>query len=325
MFRNRTKTLQKRYRAILFGKLQPFQGTCCDCVDGKDAFTAYKVVCYTKCVDSIALDFDRRRRYRRKMMLLDESKEKEGHCHNGDDGDDDDDSTWMTTVDLYPHTGRKHQLRKHMKALGCPIWGDQRYGPYSKKTQQTDMNDDDDDGGDDDDEDMDQEEGTDMREDCVIPIKRKNETNKKDPLLIKESNGDDDDDATVAKIAKMSTEETLSLSRKNNTNAMHNSNHSNIHPNVSKNTNSTDSKNSNHSSDTTTPTDMADITPDQNPHYNMCLWAVEISFPPPAEEEEEEEEKKEKRIIRASIDEPEWYSLLRDHQERQWRNRVLTN
>jgi 23S rRNA-/tRNA-specific pseudouridylate synthase len=35
---------------------------------------------------------------------------------------------WITLVDLFPHTGRQHQLRKHMKALGYSIWGDRRYG-----------------------------------------------------------------------------------------------------------------------------------------------------------------------------------------------------
>jgi 23S rRNA-/tRNA-specific pseudouridylate synthase len=31
---------------------------------------------------------------------------------------------WMTTVALSPVTGRKHQLRQHMAALGYPIVGD---------------------------------------------------------------------------------------------------------------------------------------------------------------------------------------------------------
>jgi 23S rRNA-/tRNA-specific pseudouridylate synthase len=35
---------------------------------------------------------------------------------------------WITTVDLFPITGRRHQLRKHLKSLGCPIVGDKRYG-----------------------------------------------------------------------------------------------------------------------------------------------------------------------------------------------------
>lgn len=41
---------------------------------------------------------------------------------------------WLTTVDLYPLTGRRHQLRKHMKLIGNPIWGDKRYGPGDKAT-----------------------------------------------------------------------------------------------------------------------------------------------------------------------------------------------
>ena len=36
-----------------------------------------------------------------------------------------------TLVDLYPHTGRTHQLRRHMALLGHPIIGDARYWPRS--------------------------------------------------------------------------------------------------------------------------------------------------------------------------------------------------
>lgn len=34
---------------------------------------------------------------------------------------------WLTVVDLWPETGRKHQLRQHCAALGHPILGDGRY------------------------------------------------------------------------------------------------------------------------------------------------------------------------------------------------------
>ena len=33
-----------------------------------------------------------------------------------------------THVELFPGTGRTHQLRVHLKAIGCPILGDQTYG-----------------------------------------------------------------------------------------------------------------------------------------------------------------------------------------------------
>lgn len=36
---------------------------------------------------------------------------------------------WVSTLDLWPLTGRTHQLRKHLKAMGTPIVGDRRYGP----------------------------------------------------------------------------------------------------------------------------------------------------------------------------------------------------
>lgn len=34
----------------------------------------------------------------------------------------------ISEVSLYPHTGRSHQLRVHMDAIGCPILGDRLYG-----------------------------------------------------------------------------------------------------------------------------------------------------------------------------------------------------
>ncbi|PHI20565.1 RNA pseudouridine synthase [Lewinellaceae bacterium SD302] len=35
---------------------------------------------------------------------------------------------WLNLVRLSPATGRRHQLRIHLAALGCPILGDQKYG-----------------------------------------------------------------------------------------------------------------------------------------------------------------------------------------------------
>lgn len=40
--------------------------------------------------------------------------------------------TWL---ELKPHTGRTHQLRVHLQALGCPISGDWLYGPLKDRPQ----------------------------------------------------------------------------------------------------------------------------------------------------------------------------------------------
>jgi 23S rRNA-/tRNA-specific pseudouridylate synthase len=118
------RTCQKRYRAILFGRLEGVSlqsslssssqnilsnydkiskddtslttGIIDSPIGGKESMTYYSVVSYTRC------------------------------SHVSAKG-------WITTVDLYPVTGRNHQLRKHMKLVGHPMWGDKRYGPYGKK------------------------------------------------------------------------------------------------------------------------------------------------------------------------------------------------
>ncbi len=41
-------------------------------------------------------------------------------------------SDWLTSVDLFPATGRTHQLRRHLAELGCPVLGDDLYGIEGK-------------------------------------------------------------------------------------------------------------------------------------------------------------------------------------------------
>ena len=106
----RSRTCKKRYRAIVFGRLGGIHadegtgvmpsGVIDVPVDKKEAVTKWQVVEYTPCSEPAAKGF-------------------------------------ITTVDLWPDTGRKHQLRKHMQALGCPIWGDKRYGPYNVAKEKT--------------------------------------------------------------------------------------------------------------------------------------------------------------------------------------------
>jgi tRNA pseudouridine65 synthase/23S rRNA pseudouridine1911/1915/1917 synthase len=42
---------------------------------------------------------------------------------------------WISLVDLYPLTGRTHQLRIHLAEAGFPILGDKKYGPREKALQ----------------------------------------------------------------------------------------------------------------------------------------------------------------------------------------------
>mmetsp|Transcript_8109 Transcript_8109/g.13485 ORF Transcript_8109/g.13485 Transcript_8109/m.13485 type:complete len:240 (-) Transcript_8109:411-1130(-) len=79
--------VHKRYRAIISGKLEPIEGMISSPISGKEARTRYSVVCYTR-----SLQYD-----------------------------------WVTTVDLWPLTGRNHQLRRHMQSIDHPILGDKRY------------------------------------------------------------------------------------------------------------------------------------------------------------------------------------------------------
>ena len=103
LFKSEDKTiLQKRYRAVVFGSLEHDAGEVDFPVDKKASLTRYRVVSRTKCSDKM--------------------------CHRlGVDN-------FVTTVDLWPITGRQHQLRKHMRHLGHPIFGDRRYANYGKGT-----------------------------------------------------------------------------------------------------------------------------------------------------------------------------------------------
>jgi len=84
----REKFVHKRYRAIVPGRIEPEFGKITSILDGKEAITEYKVVYCT-------------RSYK---------------------------YSWISTVDLWPITGKKHQLRKHLcYELGLPILGDPRY------------------------------------------------------------------------------------------------------------------------------------------------------------------------------------------------------
>ncbi len=81
------KTIQKKYQAVIIGKLANENGIIEAPIEGKSAITKYQV--------------------KQKSPSL-----KTSH---------------LSLVDLYPLTGRTHQLRIHLANLGCPILGDKLY------------------------------------------------------------------------------------------------------------------------------------------------------------------------------------------------------
>jgi RluA family pseudouridine synthase len=87
---------RKRYRAVAFGNIETESGVVNEPVSGKPAETRYQVILRSPCQDPRA---------------------------NG----------WITVVDVFPVSGRKHQIRRHLKHIGHPIWGDRRYAWYTKE------------------------------------------------------------------------------------------------------------------------------------------------------------------------------------------------
>ena len=91
-----SRSCRKRYLALTLGRIEPPEGTIDEAISRKPATTHYKVVQYTRCIDNMAT------------------------------------GGWVTLVDLHPMTGRQHQIRRHLKYIDHPIWGDKRYAPYRK-------------------------------------------------------------------------------------------------------------------------------------------------------------------------------------------------
>ena len=86
------RNVQKRYRAIVVGRVEENEGVCIMPIGNKESKTEWKVISRTKSLHT----------------------------------------EWITTLDLYPKTGRKHQLRIHCaQEIGGggkhPIVGDKMY------------------------------------------------------------------------------------------------------------------------------------------------------------------------------------------------------
>lgn len=83
------REVRKTYVALALGKLEG-QGSE-QPIDGRTASTTWEVLSHSRCLK----------------------------CPEG----------WLTTVRLHPHTGRRHQLRRHLAQAGHPILGDTAYTP----------------------------------------------------------------------------------------------------------------------------------------------------------------------------------------------------
>jgi 23S rRNA-/tRNA-specific pseudouridylate synthase len=81
------KLVRKRYCAMVSGKVEPESGLMDQPLHGKACATRYEVRCVTRSAQY----------------------------------------GWVSTLDLFPLTGRNHQIRKHLQMKGHPILGDRRY------------------------------------------------------------------------------------------------------------------------------------------------------------------------------------------------------
>ena len=139
--------MTKRYRALLWGRLEG-RGLVTYPLDGRLCETEYAAVEHTE-VDCPALGICQQQQQGEgdgegSSVPAASATEAGSGSSSGSassssadvSGSSRSDSgrVWVTTVDLYPHTGRKHQLRRHMALLGHPLLGDPRYSlGYAKQ------------------------------------------------------------------------------------------------------------------------------------------------------------------------------------------------
>ncbi|MEM8906318.1 MAG: RluA family pseudouridine synthase [Bacteroidota bacterium] len=86
------KQVHKTYTAVVVGAFSPAEGTWTTEIDGKAARTDFKCL---SCQPSLRFD-------------------------------------WLSTLHLFPQTGRTHQIRRHLAQATYPILGDQLYGRDGK-------------------------------------------------------------------------------------------------------------------------------------------------------------------------------------------------
>jgi 23S rRNA pseudouridine1911/1915/1917 synthase len=93
-----SRQVTKRYRAVLHGNLVGQSGEINAALDDKECSSGWRVA---------------------ERLSYDLNPTSNSDCHT---------QLNLTLVDLFPHTGRMHQLRRHCRKIGHPIVGDPQYG-----------------------------------------------------------------------------------------------------------------------------------------------------------------------------------------------------
>lgn len=135
--------VHKRYRALVWGRLEG-RGLVTYSLDGRRCETEYAAVQHTEvCLQRLGLG-DAAAAQAAAAAAADgavaaaagaaregsaAAGDASGRNSGGSNAGSSPSSTavWVTTVDLWPHTGRKHQLRRHMALIGHPLVGEPRY------------------------------------------------------------------------------------------------------------------------------------------------------------------------------------------------------
>ena len=120
----RERDVQKIYLSLVRGAFPAEPRMCNEDVDGKESLTHF----YRLELDQATVEANR------KMMAATKTRRRRGggsgnNAH--DDGGGGDDEEVFSLVCCVPRTGRKHQIRKHLKFLGYPIANDPRHGGHA--------------------------------------------------------------------------------------------------------------------------------------------------------------------------------------------------